>query len=160
MTEQEPIVGDRFEHRTLATCRSCGDAIWYLDLEDTSTSADGRISYCCVSCGAHAYGDRGAQARIRPIRTLRRPLSVGVAMTPPTPFAISTAAAPHQRCCCAVLHRIDERRRTHREQGMAGQPITGADVDAERGCWCVARAAALSGTSTYRRRRARLVLLL
>jgi hypothetical protein len=50
MTEQAHIVADGFEDRTLATCRICGDAIWYLDLEDTS--ADDRISYSCGNCGA------------------------------------------------------------------------------------------------------------
>jgi hypothetical protein len=51
MAQQPQIVADGFEHRILATCRRCGDAIWYLDLEHTS--ADHQIS-----CGA--YGDRGA----------------------------------------------------------------------------------------------------
>jgi hypothetical protein len=51
MTEQTQIVADGFEHRTLATCRSCGDAVWYLDLEDTSTGADDRISFSCGNCG-------------------------------------------------------------------------------------------------------------
>jgi hypothetical protein len=52
MTEHAYIAADGFEHRTLATCRSCGDAVWHLDLEDTSTGADGRISFSCANCGA------------------------------------------------------------------------------------------------------------
>jgi hypothetical protein len=52
MTEQEHIAADGIEDRTMVTCRNCGDAIWYLDLENTSTSPDDRISYSCASCGA------------------------------------------------------------------------------------------------------------
>jgi hypothetical protein len=50
MTEYAYIAADGFEDRTMVTCRNCGDAIWYLDLENTS--ADHQINYSCASCGA------------------------------------------------------------------------------------------------------------